>query len=168
MLERIWKARRDERGFTLIELIMVLVILGILLALALPSYLGTRRKAYIAEADQKLQEWATRSGCTTRSTPLSPHQATYAGQVPLPENTNNWTVSPVGLLWNRLLHCHGQRSGAGSGRLHRPTPFQATAAGSLPRVASKADPGRSSRRPGAARPPYSFGRIRWGSGKRVL
>ncbi|MCS7234811.1 MAG: prepilin-type N-terminal cleavage/methylation domain-containing protein, partial [Armatimonadetes bacterium] len=40
--------RRDQRGFTLIELIMVLVILGILLALALPSYLGTRRKAYIA------------------------------------------------------------------------------------------------------------------------
>jgi type IV pilus assembly protein PilA len=59
MLERIWKARRDERGFTLIELIMVLVILGILLALALPSYLGTRKKAYLAEADQNLQEMRT-------------------------------------------------------------------------------------------------------------
>jgi len=39
----------------------VLVILGILLALALPAYLGTRRKAYLAEADQNLQEMRTQA-----------------------------------------------------------------------------------------------------------
>ena len=61
MLELILKAKRDERGFTLIELIMVLVILSILLALALPQYLATRRKAYLAEADQNLQEMRTQA-----------------------------------------------------------------------------------------------------------
>jgi len=88
MLERIWKARRDERGFTLIELIMVLVILGILLALALPSYLGTRRKAYIAEADQRLQEWATAMWLY-----YTEHNAFNSASVSLPSNTANWTFS---------------------------------------------------------------------------
>lgn len=90
MLERIWKARRDERGFTLIELIMVLVILGILLALALPAYLGTRRKAYLSEADQHLQEMRTHAWLryvevgsfngadTAASTPASTANWTFA------------------------------------------------------------------------------------------
>ena len=88
MLERIWKARRDERGFTLIELVMVLVILGILLALALPSYLGTRRKAYIAEADQRLQEWATAMWLY-----FTEHNGFNTASVSLPSSTANWTFS---------------------------------------------------------------------------
>jgi len=59
MLGRIRRKLREERGFTLIELIMVIVILAILLALALPSYLQTRKKAYIAEANETLQEMRT-------------------------------------------------------------------------------------------------------------
>ena len=87
MLERIWKARRDERGFTLIELIMVLVILGILLALALPAYLGTRRKAYLAEADQRLQEWATAQWLHYTE------RGSFSNTVSLPTSTANWTFS---------------------------------------------------------------------------
>lgn len=36
---------REERGFTLIELLMVVTIIGILLAIAVPTFLGTRRGA---------------------------------------------------------------------------------------------------------------------------
>jgi len=36
---------RDERGFTLIELMVVILIIGILMLLALPTFLGARERA---------------------------------------------------------------------------------------------------------------------------
>jgi prepilin-type N-terminal cleavage/methylation domain-containing protein len=87
MLERIWKARRDERGFTLIELVMVLVILGILLALALPQYLGTRKKAYLAEADQNLQEMRTQAWL------FYVEKGTFVGFSGTPATSPSWTYS---------------------------------------------------------------------------
>ncbi len=51
--------RGREHGFTLIELVVVLAILGILISLAVPRYLGVRKKAYKAEADNLLQEVKT-------------------------------------------------------------------------------------------------------------
>ena len=37
--------RRDQAGFTLIELMVVLLIIGILMAIAIPTYLSERNKA---------------------------------------------------------------------------------------------------------------------------
>ena len=53
------QVKSKEHGFTLIELVVVLAILGILIALAVPRYLGARKKAYKAEADNVLQEAKT-------------------------------------------------------------------------------------------------------------
>ena len=42
---------RDQRGFTLIEIIMVIVLLGIIAAIAIPQYIDMKSKAQEATAD---------------------------------------------------------------------------------------------------------------------
>ena len=53
------RSARRRNGFTLIELVLVLAILGILISLAVPRYLGARKNAYKTEADNILQEVRT-------------------------------------------------------------------------------------------------------------
>lgn len=59
MRKRWQTSRREESGFTLIELAIALAILGILVAIAVPTYLGVRNRAYDAEAKQALGEIRT-------------------------------------------------------------------------------------------------------------
>jgi type IV pilus assembly protein PilA len=55
LLKRFWERRRDEEGFTLIELMVVVLIIGILIAIALPTFLGARKRAQDRAAQSSIR-----------------------------------------------------------------------------------------------------------------
>jgi type IV pilus assembly protein PilA len=50
------RLHRDERGFTLIELMVVVLIIAILIAIAIPTFLGARTKAQDRAAQVGLRQ----------------------------------------------------------------------------------------------------------------
>ena len=55
---RAW-LQRDEDGFTLIELMVVVLIIGILVAIALPTFLGARNRAEDRAAQSAIRDGLT-------------------------------------------------------------------------------------------------------------
>ena len=51
--------RKSNKGFTLIELMIVIAIIGILAAIAIPQFAQYRRKAFNAAAESDLRNFKT-------------------------------------------------------------------------------------------------------------
>jgi type IV pilus assembly protein PilA len=59
MLKALSNRARDDKGFTLIELMVVVLIIAILIAIAIPTFLGLRRRAQDRAAQSNLRNAVT-------------------------------------------------------------------------------------------------------------
>jgi type IV pilus assembly protein PilE len=85
------KCKGRRKGFSLVELMIVIMIVGILVALALPSYKRYVRKANRGEAQQSLMNWANNQEIWR----ANDFDYASAAEIPLPTHAKYTFTLPV-------------------------------------------------------------------------
>src|ERR671928_2210324 len=90
------RLNNDEKGFTLIELMVVVLIIAILIAIAIPTFLGARQRAQDRAAQSDL-----RNGLTAEKTVYTDKQiylAPTAANMQSVESSLSWGVKLTGAV----------------------------------------------------------------------
>ena len=87
---------RKKKGFTLVELMVVIIILAVLTAIAIPSYMALRNRARVAAAQSEMKNIATALELHSADEDAYPLTAVYPGAL----EPDYMTEVPVNDPWD--------------------------------------------------------------------